>query len=471
VTLVADAVPEQASANGAGGFANFRLIPRIETYPSVVSFAKTDPGKFVVLALFGLGLACTGKDWWPLSLWLILTTFLPERRRMVTTAGTLSFAFLAQPSIRTSILIVLILVLAGLLFQCANWWPRSRYGRRPLLFLLSGFSILIVLTSRISAAAPYYRALWDFTLLFAAYVWFIGYSLLDRNAANRDSFGLQLGTYRAFWGSTNTPFVKGAAYLRKIEARDAEQLAVTQLKGLKLLAWIILLTWLGRLFDYGIFDRLGVPPFDKAMFLSASGNPLPWYTCWASLVAGFFGGLISLSIWGNRFVACCRMAGFNALRNTYRPLSSRTVAEFFNRYYFYFKELLVEFFFYPTFLRCFKGYRKLRLIAATFAAACFGNAFFHFTRDLFFVQKLGLRGAIGNFQVFLFYCVALATAISISNLRHRGPRPNGFIRGQLLPSASVVLFYCLLDVFGSTQRNYPLVEHFRFFAHLFNLNV
>lgn len=464
-------VLERSGANGAGRFANFRLIPRIETYPVVVSFAKTDVGKLVMLALFGLGLAYTGRDWWPLSMWLMVATFLPERRRVIITVGALSFAFLAQPNVQRAVLIAVILAVAALSFQCAVSWPRSLYGRRPLLFLLGGFAVLIVLASQTPAGAPYYRPLWGFILLFTTYVWFIGYSLLDSNAPNHDGFVLQLGTYRPFWGSSNTPFVKGAAYLRRIEARDAEQLAVTQLKALKLLAWLILVSWFEKFYEYCIYNQLGIPLFDNAMFLSASRNPLPWYLCWASLLAGFFGGILSLTVWGNRIVACCRMAGFRALRNTYRPLSSRTVAEFFNRYYFYFKELLVDFFFYPTFLRYFKKYRKLRLIAATFAAACFGNALFHFTRDVSFVQTLGLRGAVANFQVYLFYCVALATAISISNLRPRRPWPEGFLRGQLLPSTSVVLFYCLLDIFGSTQRNYPLIEHFRFLAHLFNVNL
>jgi hypothetical protein len=87
------------------------------------------------------------------------------------------------------------------------------------------------------------------------------------------------------------------------------------------------------------------------------------------------------------------------------------------------------------------------------------------------VYSLGLARALQGYQVYLFYCFALATAISISQLRPRGPVPSGFIRGQLLPSFCVVFIYCLLDVFGSTERNYPLTEHFRFFAHLFNLKV
>jgi hypothetical protein len=38
-----------------------------------------------------------------------------------------------------------------------------------------------------------------------------------------------------------TPFGKGIAYLQKFEARTPEDLAVTQLKGLKLAAWTLLL--------------------------------------------------------------------------------------------------------------------------------------------------------------------------------------------------------------------------------------
>ncbi len=177
---------------------------------------------------------------------------------------------------------------------------------------------------------------------------------------------------------------------------------------------------------------------------------------------------MTTAIFGHRVIACCRIAGFNALRNTYRPLSSVTVVEFFNRYYFYFKELLVDFFFYPTFFACFKSHRRLRLVMAIFAAACFGNAYYHFVRDWVFIEMFGLWPALVSYQTQLFYCVALATGLSISQLRKRKPRA-GFLRARVLPSISVALFFMLLDVFGSSQRNYPLVEHFRFFGHLFRI--
>jgi hypothetical protein len=476
LSVALGSTPEPGVPQFSGRLASFRLIPRIETYPKIVAFSQTIAGKLVLLALFGLGLSYYGDDWQLTIACLALIAFLPSQRRMLVTFSTLLCAFVFQwknssHPLYFIVIISLVCVLGGLLFWSAVLRPRSWFGRRPILFLLCGYAAFVVFASYFPRGSRYYQLIWDFTYILTTYVWFIGYSLLDSNAPDRDDFGLQLGTYRPFWGSTNTPFVKGAGYLRRIEARDAEQLAVTQLKGLKLLVWSILLSLFLDAFNRCIYVSLRFHTIPNALYLSANHRPLPWYACWASLIAQFFYQIISLSVLGHRIVACGRMAGFNALRNTYRPLSSRTVAEFFNRYFFYFKELLVDFFFYPTFLRYFKKHRKLRLIAAIFAAACFGNAFFHFARDLDFIQNLGLARALAGYQVYLFYCAVLAAAISISQLRHRGPAQTGFIRGQLWPSFLVALFYCLLDVFGSSDRSFPLTEHFRFFAQLFHFNL
>ena len=472
--------PAQAerAPQAASRLASFRLIPRIDTYPAVVSFAQTIAGKLVLLALFGAGLAYTIrtlKDWLLLTLCLALITFFPVRRRLLVTVSTLIFTLIVpwrayQNPVYVSSLVVCVIALGASLFWFAARWPRSWYGRRPAFLFLCGFAVLIVVAAYTPRGNRFNGILWDLTQVLSAYLWFICYSLLDRNAPGRDPVVLQLGTYRPFWGSTHTPFPKGAAYLRRIEARDSQQFAVIQLKGLKLLAWSILISLFGTFFNKCIYEYLKIPTFAQALGLSANHTPLPWYMCWGSLLAGFFGGIISLSVFGHQVIAGCRMAGFNALRNTYRPLSSRTVAEFFNRYYFYFKELLVDVFFYPFFFKFFKKHHKLRLVGAIFAAACFGNAFYHFGREVSFIQQLGLGRALVGYQVFLFYCILLASAISVSQLRHRKPAPPGFIRGQLWPSFLVVLFFCLLDVFGATERNYPLAEHLRFLGHLFNLN-
>ena len=457
-------------------FAKFRIIPRIDTYPWVVKFAQTFAGKLLILALFALGLRFAVKDWLPLSLGLAAITFVPVRRRILLTVLTLVFTF-AVPwakgphPLYTCSLIALVIALGAILFWLAAGLPRSFIGRHPIFILLSGYSLLVVFASYFPNDTHWYLTVWDFTAMLGAYLWFIGYSLLDCRAPGRDDFTLQLGTYRPFWGSPTTPFVKGAGYLRRIEAKDADQLAVTQLKGLKLLAWSLLIALFSKYFAQFVHGFLGIPAFREAFLQSVTRAPYPWYTCWASLFSGFLDDMLGISIIGHRLVACVRMAGFNALRNTYRPLSSRTIAEFWNRYYFYFKELMVDFFFYPVFLNYFKTNKKVRMTVATIAAAGFGNAFYHYIFYLNYISELGLWRSLAAYHVYIFYCAVLAAAICISQLRKRGPAPSGFLRARVVPTFCVVLFYCLLHVFDYTERVYPINEHFRFLAHLFNLTI
>ena len=73
--------------------ANFRIIPRIETYPLITKFAKTAIGKLLILALFALGLRFAMKDWIPMSHGLAVITFVPLQRRILLTILTLVFTF------------------------------------------------------------------------------------------------------------------------------------------------------------------------------------------------------------------------------------------------------------------------------------------------------------------------------------------------------------------------------------------
>jgi len=452
----------------------FRLIPRIETYPSVVSFAQTVPGKLILLALFGLVFGSLHWSGLPLILCLALTTWMPHHRHALVAVSTIIFTVLVpwtefRHPVYTVTLITLALTVAMLLILSAAAWPRSWYGRRPAACLMTGFAGWIVVVSFWPRDAGAYRMVWDFTAVFGAYTWFIAYALLDRQAPP-DEFSLKLGSLYPFWGSTHTPLPSGSAYLRAVEAKDSDQLAVVQLKGLKLLAWATLISLFSQACTRVFHGYLAIPTFEQVLSLSAQHMPLPWFVCWASVILHFFENIMEGAILGHRIIACCRMAGFDALRNMYRPLSSVTIAEFFNRYYYYFKELLVTFFFFPAFFKQSPRFPRLRLAIAIFAAACFGNAFYHFTRDLGYIQELGLWAALKSFQVFLFYCVVLATAITVSRLRRRNPAPSGFFRGTLCPAFSVCFFYCLLNIFTSTDRSYPLLEHLRFLGHLFFLN-
>ena len=87
--------------------------------------------------------------------------------------------------------------------------------------------------------------------------------------------------------------------------------------------------------------------------------------------------VLKLAARGHEIVGVLRLFGFNVFRNTYKPLLAPSLVEFWNRYYYYFKELLVDFFFFPTYVRRFRTSPRLRMLAATLAAAGFGNLYYH----------------------------------------------------------------------------------------------
>lgn len=454
---------------------NFRIIPRIETYPAVVNLAQTSAGKLGLLALFGLLLYYANPQSWLIVACLAITTFLPKKRHLAMGLGTLGYT-VALVWVRTEhrsgiyISIAVVFALAAIVMRIAAARQSSRVGRHPLMLLLSIFTGVILLCCWLPAGSILPSHLWQFTTIFGTYVWFIGYVLLDREARPFREFGLEVGTLRPFWGSTLTPFPNGSACLRQIEAKDAEQLAIIQLKGLKLLVWSILLSLFEESYIWFFHGHLRIPRFERALYLSSQHTPLPPLICWASVILYFFYKIIDISVWGHRIIACCRMAGFDALRNTYRPFSSTTVAEFFNRFYFYYKELLVHFFFFPTFLRLPERLGKSRMTISIFVAACLGNTYYHFTRELGYLQTHSLWQSMKSFQVFFFYSMVLAAGISLSRQRGRPDPSKGFVRRTLIPAFLVSLFYCLLGIFATTDRNYPLVEHLRFLGHLFLLN-
>jgi hypothetical protein len=452
----------------------FRIIPRIEQYPAALRFAETLIGKIAILGVYSVGLEDSPLKW-PLILLLALITAVPQYRRQLLTFGTLTWALGAWWRLGNHWLLVYplsALLLGGTLFWLAIRFQDSWYGRRPVASLLAAFAGCVLGASYLPKNGSLRFVVWQFLFVLSTYLWFIGYSLLDCRAKGRDSFALQLGTYRPFWMpvfGANTPLAKGSAYLRRIEAKTGTQLACSQIKGLKLFAWSLILVLAQKVFIRFVHGFLQIPVYEVLFAQSVHRMAFPWYLGWGSLIANFVVSLLSLSIWGHQIIAICRLAGFQALRNTYRPLEARSIAEFWNRYYYYFKELLVDFFFYPTFMRYFKPWPRLRLFAATFAATCFGNAFYHFFRDLNYIDEMGFWKALLAFHVYIFYTIILAIGIGVSQLRQRKVKNQHWLSGQFLPAVSVIGFFCILNVFDYEERTYPITEHFRFIAHLLNL--
>jgi D-alanyl-lipoteichoic acid acyltransferase DltB (MBOAT superfamily) len=190
---------------------------------------------------------------------------------------------------------------------------------------------------------------------------------------------------------------------------------------------------------------------------------------WLALILYFSLRVTTLAVFGHKVIAIARMAGFNAFRNTYRPFESTSIAEFYNRVYWYFKEMLVAFFFYPSYLRYFKTRPKLRLFTATLAAAALGNFVFHFFRDDHFILRHGFGGAMKMYLSYAVYALVLGVAIALSQLRvlNRKHHPAGWRKAIAI--AGVLLFYCLICVVEEPNYQHDIADYGNYLISLFRV--
>lgn len=464
-----------------------RDIWAIDQRQRVVLLVQSPAGKLALLTLFAI---CARLAGMPVSLALAAAAFawLPRYRNGIMLAGAM-LAMALHPNVALDG-INEILAQQGGQARAAPWLKAAALAlyfagalgllvlvrrdktllvaRRPVASLLGMLALLCVLGSLPLFTGMARAALWAFVVVFAAFMWFLAYAVVDQRSRERSPLLFQAGLLHPFWGSSSTPFGKGAAFLRKHQARTPEELAVTQIKGLKLLVWALLLGLLGRGVDVLFGVHLGIPRAELAYATFMAGKPYPILVNWGSLIWGTIAGAITIAVWGHKIIALARLAGFRLPRNTWRPLEARTLAEFWNRYYYYFKELLVEFFFFPTFLKTFRKHPRLRVFFATFMAAGVGNALYHFIRDIKYVALQGPLAAADSFVSYLFYCVVLALGIGISQARlTAGHKPSTSFFGTLRSVLCVWGFFVCLHVFGDEARTFPLRDRLSFFASLF----
>ena len=460
-------------------------MPSIEKHPGLVAFVQTWPGKLALFALFGaLMRTLSGQLWLETTLAAAGVALAGRRRRQAALVATVALlvlgpewfdfgavaAALRQESLdailqlgwlRAGALLVFLPLAAAILYL-ARRFREHPWLRRPVLVQHGLYLGLLALAASHALRGVPAVVTWSFLAVFSAYFWFLAYALLDQRRREPQPLLLQLATFHPFFGSSPVPYGKGANNWSRVEPETAEDLAVTQLKGFKLIVWALVLEVLARGFRRAVYGELGIPPLKSAFesFLQTGQAPALGLL---SIIANFPEQLLLIAIWGHVIIATARLAGFRLLRNTYRPLSSRSIAEFWNRFYYYFKEILVDVYFYPTYLRWFKRHPRLRIAFATFMAAGIGNFFYHFVRDHHRIAEVGLLEALVRSQTYAFYCLVLVAGIVISQLRGRKLEADaGWLRGQVRPALGVAVFFCFLSLFDGPGGHAALSQHFGF---------
>lgn len=471
----------------------------IDRNDAVVAWAQTLPGQAaihiaLVAALFAMPYLRTSQVAL-MAVGLALCWAFPQRRLAVLAVTGLTyfllrpfkigpqygyFEQLAAAAVPSGVPAALMLVPTGLVFLVFAFAmiqnQKHKYiafvSNRPLLFMFMLGALLTAATAWLSHDNPLFAPIWIALAYLASTYFFLGYVLLDERSKTKAPLHMQMGFMRPFWAGFAPP-MKGPAFYLKFQAQSDHDLAVSRLKGIKLAVWaaILFMIW-----DWG-FNRLiygywGFPRLDDLIVATTSGEAASLGLRWAAVGIDFMRIVVLMGAAVHAIVAVVRVAGFCIPRGMVRPLASRTIAEFWGRYLFYFKEILVDFFFYPAFRRYFKNNPRLRMAFATFAAAFVGNVLFDFIHTM---PSLAFEGGDRIWPGFLSYCVyagLLTLGIIWSQQIQRPPKPeDGYVRYNVLPRIQVIVFFALLQVVDDSSAVVPIGERLTYLIGLFGVTL
>lgn len=322
-------------------------------------------------------------------------------------------------------------------------------------------------------------------ITFPLFIWRCGYALLSGQQGRAAGSHLtdHLLCLLPLHSGSNTPYVKGTNYLSRLEAKTIEELARAQLSGIKLLALAGLWT-LGLYVMEGVLYGSGndlnhalnghnikIPRLSE---LVAGGAQSTLYLSWVSIYCELIWQVLHYAAQGHVLIAMLRLFGFNVFRNTYKPLLAESVQEFWNRYYYYFKELLVSFFFMPAFMQLgglLHKWPRLRLFAAVFAAAFVGNIYYHLLEKNDLLTQGDVSGAIYSLGSQFFYSFLLAIGIYVSMLRkeRRGvKKPSTAPAARFARIFGVWTFFSLIFIWD-VKSGATFSSRTHFFLSLFGL--
>lgn len=463
----------------------------------LLAFAQGVPGRLVLWVVSSALLAWHGAGVVTLTAFAVVLVD-PARKRLwlsVAAAGVFVERYAGStygsPSVlpESSWLVAILLALAGIAALFLSYLLAKNFKRWPAL-------------ARRHPVLAVHAAIWSGLCLSTLpwfgplgmvpfFAWRLSYLAVSASRGRLPGTGFSDHLFYLVpaWGGTTTPYGKGLDYLARYQADDPLALAKSRLAGLKLLLLALFWSLALEAIDALMFGRsaeslpspvtqwliVGSPNWLPLHEAIASGDHGSWLRGWAIIYLELLRATLALAATGHVIIGALRLMGFNVFRNTYKPLLSESILEFWNRYYYYFKELLVDFFFYPTYLRLRGLNPAARMLAAVFAAACLGNMYHHLLADPQHIVHFDPVQLWTDWSPRLVYCILLASGISISMLRQQRLRAArvGDRRGSQLLRwrhiAGVWTFYSLIQIWNTRGQGVGIEDCAAFFLSLFGL--
>jgi len=468
--------------------------------PRLIALAAT-PGGRLGIALLAAALA-PHKAMVVVPALLLFALFPARRIEILAAAGLFALALKVPPEVRQASRLSMLLAMAVLVAVIYAIYRAAReFGRLPswagnrsqvlLHLLLLGLTGAMVLAagpwglldgSRLGWTAAGLVPLLFFVLWRASYVLQAGRSGAARGTRFIDHWFYVIPP----WGGSMVPYGKGYEYLRQHRVEGREAIAASQLAGLKLLLLAMLWSGVYALLQAAVHGQplpapaagIALPSLEwpRLGALIATGPAAaPIGVRWAILVIELIEATLHIAVTGHVIIGLLRLFGFRVFRNTYRPLLATSIVEFWNRFYYYFKELLVQFFFFPAYLRWFRKSPKLRMFTAVMLAAGMGNLYYHFVRDVYLYTGNGPRAGADMLASRALYCVLLGLGIFASMLREQKRRGKKAPATRWTPLvnvrriAGVWLFYSLIHIWSVGPLKLDFAARTAFFLSLLGL--
>jgi len=440
--------------------------------------------------------------WWQRHLHPFLNWFSADKRRTILALCTFYVAYkMLRESMKDAHKIGIVITTSGalvlicllFLFLWGIYKVSVKYSRLPtnikkhplLTFHAFYWAILFTLWNIPSDYPQLKSVFFAFALMLPYLVWRCSYLIISgqQGHAGKSKFSDHLFTLLPVYGGSETPYGKGIDFLSKFEAKDTESLAKSQLAGIKLLLLGVIWRYSLKLMHALVYgpatvltaklggNSLQIPTLAD---LASMGGNAPLLNSWLSIYFELFAQVLHHAAHGLGVVGVLRLFGFNIFRNTYKPLLAESIVEFWNRYYYYFKELLVNFFFMPTFMqlsRTMKNQPRLRLFTAVFAAAFIGNMYYHIIEQGGSMAFGNVCETIYSLRSRFFYCFLLTMGIYISMLREQkrvgqNQAATGFTRYSRI--FGVWTFFAMIYIWNA-DGNSTFAERTQFFLHLFGV--